>query len=127
MWFLTNDCKAIPANSDRTLRCPRRASAPSAFCREHAEEHHALEERERTIAREADRLKPIVDDMVSEGTEAYTRSRDVKKDERVVRLYLELLEEQVGTAVALKTRFSGDGEFYPILSVKQLSRSDPGW
>ena len=110
----TNNCKAIPTDSNQAPRCLHHARAPSAFCREHDEERRALEERERTAAREADRLRPIIDDMVSEGTKAYTRSRDVKKDERVVRLYLDSLEVQIGAAATLKTRFSWDGELHPL-------------
>ncbi|KAI1784180.1 hypothetical protein LXA43DRAFT_245218 [Ganoderma leucocontextum] len=110
MQLPANGCEAIPADSDQTPRCPDRAISPLKFCREHAEERRALEERERIAARDADRLKPVVEDMVAEGAEAYIRLRDVRKDERVVRLYSESLERQIGAAVALKTRFFSDGE-----------------
>ena len=69
-----------------------------------------LEEREQAAAREAGRLKPIVDEMIAEGADAYIRVRDVRKDERVVRLYSESLEEQIDAAAVLTTQRSSEGE-----------------
>ena len=69
-----------------------------------------LEEREQTAEREAGRLKPIIDEMVAEGTDAYMRVRDIRKDERIVRLYSQSLEEQISAAVPLETRFFSEGE-----------------
>ena len=128
MQLPTNSCKAIPADNDQTARCPYRAIAPSAFCQEHAEEHRAVKEQERTATREADRLKPIVDDIMAQDADAYARSREIRKDERVVGLYLESLEQQMDAAVALKTRFfSPKGESHAILAMGDLSRSNPRW
>ena len=128
MQLPANSCKAIPADSDQSPRCPYRASAPSDFCRKHAEEHRTLEEQKRTAAREADRLKPIVDDIMAQDAEAYARSREIRKDERVVGLYLESLAQQMDAAVALKTRFfSPKGESHAILAMGDLSRSNPRW
>lgn len=79
-----------------------------------------LEEREQAAAREVGRLKPIVDEMIAEGVDAYIRVRDVKKDERVVRLYSESLEQQIDAAVALKTRFFSEGERCPTSSTKDM-------
>ncbi|KAM5541664.1 hypothetical protein V8D89_004645 [Ganoderma adspersum] len=101
-----NRCQAIPADP----RCPHRARASSSFCTEHAEELRALEGREQTAAREAGRLKPIVDEMLAEGTKAYNTVREARKDERVGRLYLELLGRQIDAAVVLKARFVSQAE-----------------
>ena len=94
----TNRCLAIPADP----QCPNCASPSSSFCPKHAEEFRELEEREQTAAREAGRLKPIVDEMLAEGTKAYTTAREVRKDERVVQLFLESLEQQIDATVVLK-------------------------
>nr|VWP01302.1 DNA polymerase gamma (EC (Mitochondrial DNA polymerase catalytic subunit) [Ganoderma boninense] len=104
-------CKAIPADSSSTQapRCPYRAGITSPFCREHAEELSALEERERAAAHDAALLRASVDDMLAEGVQVYLRVREVRKDERIVRLYAEALERQVGAAVALKSRFFSEG------------------
>lgn len=40
-----------------------------------------LKEREQTVAHEAGRMKPIVDEMVADGADAYIRVRDIGKDE----------------------------------------------
>ena len=74
-----------------------------------------LEEREQTAAREASRLKPIVDNIITEGSDAYIRVRDIRKDEGVVRLYSESLDQQIDTAAVLRTRFSSEGELVPYL------------
>ena len=79
-----------------------------------------LEEREHTAALEAGRLKPIVDEMIAEGADAYIRVRDVRKDERVVRLYSESLEQHIDAAVALKTRFFSEGERCPTSTKKDI-------
>lgn len=101
----TNLCQAIPA----VPYCPNRTSATSSFCPEHAAELCALEEREKTAACEAGRLKAIVDRMLSEGTNAYTTAREVMKDEQVVQLYSDSLGRQIDAAVALKTQFLSEG------------------
>ena len=79
-----------------------------------------LDEREQAAAREAGRLKPIVEEMIAEGVDAYIRVRDIRKDERVVRLYSESLEQQIDAAVALKTRFSSEGERCPTPATKDI-------
>lgn len=55
-----NSCQAIPADADVTQYCPYRARV-SSFCLQHAEEHRMLEEHDQAAAREASRLKPIID------------------------------------------------------------------
>ncbi|KAM5541667.1 hypothetical protein V8D89_004648 [Ganoderma adspersum] len=102
-------CQAIPADADETPNCPYHARV-SSFCRQHAEELRTLEEREQIAAREIGRLKPIVDELIVEGADAYIRVRDIRKDERIVRLYSESLEEQIDAAVALETRFFSEAE-----------------
>ena len=108
-----NGCQAIPvpadANETPLAHCPYRARV-SSFCWQHAEELRMLEEREHTAAREAGRLKPIIDEMVAEGTDAYMRVRDIRKDERIVRLYSQSLKEQINAAVPLETQFFSEGE-----------------
>ena len=101
-------CIAI---SSQAPRCPNGATPPLPFCSEHAAEHRALEERKKTAAREVERLRPVVEDMITDGPSNYTRIRDVRKDARVVLLYKESLDEQMGAAVALRTRFFSEGEF----------------
>ncbi|KAM5543567.1 hypothetical protein V8D89_002818 [Ganoderma adspersum] len=102
MQLPANGFKAIQADTDPTSHRPDPASASSSSCREHAEE---LRARARTAMRDADRLKPIIDQMLSEGVEVYTQVREAQKNELFVRLYLESLEQQIGAAVALRSRF----------------------
>ena len=101
-------CIAIPIQAPR---CSKEAALPLPFCSEHAAEHRALEERKKTAAREVERLRPVVEDMITDGPSNYTRIRDVRKDARVVLLYKESLDEQMGAAVVLRTRFFSEGEF----------------
>ncbi|TBU23885.1 hypothetical protein BD311DRAFT_672945 [Dichomitus squalens] len=95
-------CSAVP---DSSPRCTNRAVPSFPFCSEHAAEHHVLEERIRMAAREVERLKPIAEDMVAEGTTGYTGIREIRRDARVVRLYMESLDGQINAAVALRTKF----------------------
>ncbi|PIL23055.1 hypothetical protein GSI_14362 [Ganoderma sinense ZZ0214-1] len=83
MRLSVNTCNAIPADTAQAPHCPYRAGISSPFCRDHAEELHALEERERTAACDADRLKVSVEDMLAEGVKAYIRVKEVRKDERI--------------------------------------------
>ena len=117
MQLPANHHKAIPTNTDEPSHCPDPgpASTSSSSNREHVEELRALKERERSAVRDADRLKPIIDQMLAKGVEVYTHVREVQKNELFVRLYLESLERQIGAAVALRTRFSSEGELVPHL------------
>ena len=99
-------CIAIPSHA---LRCTKEATLPLPFCSEHAAEHRALEEREKIAAREVERLRPVVEDLITDGPSSYTRVRDVRKDARVILLYKESLDEQISAAVALRARFFSKG------------------
>ena len=117
MQLPANHHKTIPAETGESSHCPDPgpASTSSSSNREHVEELRALKERERTAVRDADRLKPIIDQMLAEGVEVYTHVREVQKNELFARLYLESLEQQIGAAVALRTQFFSEGELVPHL------------
>ena len=117
MQLPANHHKAIPTNTDEPSHCPDPGptSSSSSSNREHVEELRALKEREHTAVRDADRLKPIIDQMLAEGVEVYTHVREVQKNKLFVRLYLESLEQQIGAAVALRTRFFSESELVPHL------------
>ncbi|PIL23065.1 hypothetical protein GSI_14372 [Ganoderma sinense ZZ0214-1] len=58
--------------------------------------------------------------MVAEGAGSYTRMRDARKDERIVRLYAESLEQQIDATIALKTRFFSEVEVHPSDNIAVL-------
>ena len=121
-----NRCQAIAADTDVTQYCPYRAWV-SSLCRQYADELRTLEERYQVAEREVGRLRPVVEENVAEGADAYIRVRDVRRDERVVQLYSQSLGEQINAAVELKTWFLSECDPGSASDTKDIVRSNAGW
>ena len=83
--------------------------APSPFCSAHHAEYSTLRAAKAAAAREAERLRPLVEGVLTDGASA-SDARGRARDLALTKVYLEALGEAARAARELTGRFYCDGE-----------------
>ena len=84
--------------------------APSPFCSAHHAEYSTLRAAKAAAAREAERLRPLVEGVLTDGGASASDARGRARDLALAKVYVEALGEAARAARELTERFYCDGE-----------------
>ena len=104
-----SDDPFLATSASPTSDCPNMPMAPSPFCSAHHAEYSTLRAAKAAAAREAERLRPLVEGVLTDGASA-SDARGRARDLALAKVYAEALGEAARAARELTERFYCDGE-----------------